>query len=130
MIVPIERMPIYGGDWILWFAERPTDAATPAAPLGNPMMRAPLPFKKMEVADPAPVGNRSSQRVMIAGILEKGGKLTGVSLVTAAAPAIELAVIRDISSWEFKPATRNGTPVDVDVVIEIPFNLPVAAAAR
>ena len=27
MIVPIERMPIYGGDWILWFAERPTDSA-------------------------------------------------------------------------------------------------------
>ena len=65
---------------------------------------------------------------MVAGILEKDGKITSVSLLTTTALPFEVAVIRDVTSWEFKPATRNGTPVDVDVVIEIPFNLPVTAA--
>jgi hypothetical protein len=37
-------------------------------------------------------------------------------------------VIQDLQSWEFKPATRGGKPVDVDVVVEIPFNLSVEMA--
>jgi len=126
MVVPIEKMAIYGGDWILWFAERP-DPSTPAPP-GTPLMRAPLPLKKMELVDQTPAANRSSLRLMVAGTLEKGGKISGISLVSPAAAGVEQAVMRDVASWEFKPATRNGTPVDVDVVIEIPFNLPVTAA--
>jgi hypothetical protein len=34
-----------------------------------------------------------------------------------------------MQSWEFKPAMRAGTPVDVDVVMEIPFNLSVELAS-
>jgi hypothetical protein len=28
-----------------------------------------------------------------------------------------------LSKWEFTPATRGGVPVDVDVMVEIPFKL-------
>jgi hypothetical protein len=42
----------------------------------------------------------------------------------------EQEVIQDLESWEFKPATRDGVPVDVEVVIEIPFNLSTAIAKR
>jgi hypothetical protein len=38
-------------------------------------------------------------------------------------------VIQDLQSWEFKPATRAGTAVDVDVVFEIPFNLTAEVAS-
>ena len=34
-------------------------------------------------------------------------------------PALESAVLRDMESWEFKPATRDGAPVDIDIVLEI-----------
>jgi len=53
----------------------------------------------------------------------------GVSLVKGAPPALAQAVIQDLQAWEFKPATRGGTPVDVDVVVEIPFNLSVEVAS-
>ena len=42
----------------------------------------------------------------------------------------EQAVLQDLGSWEFKPATRDGVPVDVEVVIEIPFNLAAAVAKQ
>ena len=42
----------------------------------------------------------------------------------ALSPGIEQAVIQDLSSWEFKPATRDSVPVDVDFVIEVPYSLP------
>ena len=40
------------------------------------------------------------------------------------------AVIQDVASWEFKPATRDGTAVDVDVVLEIPFSFSSEIAKR
>jgi hypothetical protein len=46
------------------------------------------------------------------------------------APDLERAVIQDLASWEFKPATRDGAPVDVDIVIEIPFSLPPEIARQ
>jgi hypothetical protein len=124
MVVPIENLPIYGGDWILWFAERQPDPTT------TPLMRAPLPSRKLELVDPTPVAQRTSQRIQVAGVLEKDGKLSGLLLLTQASPAVEQAVMRDVSSWEFKPATRNGTPVGVDIVIEIPFSLPMPRAGN
>jgi hypothetical protein len=39
-------------------------------------------------------------------------------------------VIQDLASWEFKPATRDGAAVDVDVVLEIPFSLPPEIASH
>jgi outer membrane biosynthesis protein TonB len=35
-----------------------------------------------------------------------------------------------VKSWEFKPAKRDGAPVDIDVVLEIPFSLPPQIAQR
>ncbi|MBZ5634651.1 MAG: energy transducer TonB [Acidobacteriia bacterium] len=117
IVIPIENMPVYGGDWIVWFAEKEPK------PGETPLVRAPIPFRKVEPADP-PSTNRTSQRVQVAALLEKSGKLSTVSVVTSAVPGLAEAVIQDITSWEFKPATRNGVAIDVEVVIEIPFNAP------
>src|SRR5436190_18437479 len=42
MIIPAPRLPMYQGDWILWFAEGEPQ------PGSAPQMRAPLPFRKLE----------------------------------------------------------------------------------
>jgi hypothetical protein len=123
MVVPIENLPDYGGDWILWFAEReqkPGDA---------PSMRAPVPFRKLEPVSAMLAGNRVERRLQIAAVIKQDGRVDRISLLRRAAPAVEQAVIQDLESWEFKPATRGGMPVDVDVVIEIPFNLTAELAS-
>jgi hypothetical protein len=123
MVVPIENLPDYGGDWIVWFAEReqkPGDA---------PSMRAPVPFRKLEPVSAMLAGNRIERRLQIAAVIKQDGRVDRISLLRRAAPAVEQAVIQDLESWEFKPATRGGMPVDVDVVIEIPFNLTAELAS-
>ena len=122
MVVPIENLPAYGGDWILWFAERdqkPGDA---------PSMHAPVPFRKLEPVSAVLGPSHVERRVQVAAVIKQDGTVDHVSLVGGAPPAIAQAVIQDLQSWEFKPATRSGTPVDVDVVVEIPFNLSVELA--
>jgi hypothetical protein len=39
--------------------------------------------------------------------------------------------LAELQTWEFKPTLRNGEPIDVDVVLEIPFEFrPPAAQTR
>jgi len=124
MVVPIENLPAYGGDWIVWFAERQP------VPGSTPVVRAPLPYRKMEPIEEAPFSNSAQARVQISAVLDKDGRLGNLAILIRPSTISEQAVVQDIAAWEFKPATRDGVPVDVEVVIEIPFNLSTAVAKR
>lgn len=125
IVIPIENIPEYSSDWIIWFAAH--TAPSSGAALN---VRAPIPLRKFEPVDPVPPGARTELRVQIAGVITKEGKLVVRQLLRDLAPALESAVLRDIQSWEFKPATQDGTPVDTDVVLEIPFSLPPRLASK
>ena len=62
--------------------------------------------------------------MQIAGIIKRDGKIESLTIMRNLSPGIEQAVLQDVASWEFKPATRDGTAVDVDIVLEIPYSLP------
>jgi len=123
MVVPIENFPAYGGDWILWFAERDQKAGD------APSMHAPVPFRKLEPVSAMLGANRVERRIQVAAVIKKDGTVDHVSLLRTAPAAMAQAVMQDLQSWEFKPAMRAGAPVDVDVVVEIPFNLSVELAS-
>jgi len=124
MVIPIENIAGYWGDWIIWFAEREQK------PGGAPTVLAPVPLRKFESVDPVPPGARTEIRVQIQAIINKEGKFDRIVLLRDLAPALEGAILRDVKSWEFKPAIRDGSPVDIDVVLEIPFSLPPQIAQR
>jgi hypothetical protein len=118
MVIPIENLPPYSGDWILWFAERQVKQGD------APFVRAPVPLRKFETVEPVLPGSRTELRVQMSVVINKDGKLERITLLRNLAAVLERAVIKDVSAWEFKPATRDGVPVDVDGVLEIPFSLP------
>ena len=118
MVVPIEDIPPYSGDWILWFAEHEPK------PGDTPFVRAPIPSRKLESVEPVLPGARTELRVQIAGIIRRDGKIDSLALLRNLTPGLEKAVLDDLKDWEFKPATRDGVPVDVDVVLEVPYSLP------
>jgi hypothetical protein len=85
-------------------------------------------LRKFESVEPVAPGARRELRVQLAGIITKDGKLEVRALLRNLAPALESEVLRDVKSWEFKPATEDGVPVDIDIVLEIPFSLPPQVA--
>jgi TonB family protein len=121
LVIPIENLPVYQGDWIVWFAEKSQ------RPGDTPLMRAPMPFRKLEPVGGMAARNRNEQRLQFTGTITREGKIEGISMLTSPGSAFEKAVIQDLASWDFKPATRDGLPVDIDIVVEIPFNLSVIA---
>jgi hypothetical protein len=84
----------------------------------------------MEPVDQKPPGTSSAERVQIWAMLQKDGRLDQVAISSKAGPDAEQAIAQDLESWEFKPATRDGVPIDVEVVLEITFNLPPTLAKR
>ena len=118
IVVPIENFEPYSGDWIVWFAERQPKGGD------TPFVRAPVPLRKYESVEPVLPGAKTELRVQVSGTIRQDGKLEGLAILRSLSPGIEQAVIQDLSAWEFKPATRDSAPVDVDVVIEVPYSLP------
>jgi hypothetical protein len=124
MVIPIENLPRYSGDWIMWFSEREQKSGD------RPSLRAPIPLRKVELLESPLGGNRMEFRVQLVAVIKKDGKIDGIQLLRSVGVGLEQAVIQDIASWEFKAATRDGAPVDVDVVLEIPFSLPPEIASH
>jgi len=122
LVIPIPKMPQYTGDWIVWFAEREPSSGD------IPPIRAPIPARKIElVASGASLPDPLEGRVQLGAIIRKDGHLEVVSVIKTFDPRINLNAMEDLLKWEFSPASRNDVPIDVEVVIEIPFRL---AASR
>lgn len=118
IVIPMENMPAYSGDWIMWFADRQSNAGR------TPLVRAPIPVRKVEVVDQTPSSGRVGARIQLAATLRANGRLDDVTILSEASLAVQRAVSQDVISWEFQPATRDGVAVETDVVLEIPFSLP------
>jgi hypothetical protein len=123
MLLPMKGLPGYAGDWTIWFAERERpDGAGSAAP-----MRAPLPVRKPIRTD---VGMRdvASGVVQLSATINRTGKMDSVAAVDGSGTAAD-AAIQDLESWEFLPAMRNREPVDIDIIVEIPFGISPKAVS-
>ena len=122
IVIPMEHIPEYDGDWILWFADHGAKGGQ------TPVMRAPIPFRKRERIDKPAADERTKQRIQFSASLGSNGKLDNITLLSKVPVPLQRAVFDDVSSWEFQPATSDGVPISVDVVLEIPFSLPLAIA--
>jgi hypothetical protein len=63
IVIPIENIPEYSSDWIIWFTEH--DSVNDSATALN--VRAPIPLRKFESVEPVPPGARTEIRVQLAG---------------------------------------------------------------
>ncbi len=115
LVVAKPNLPEYRGDWTLWYAER-----TPSLS-NNTQMRAPLPTRKVLTAAAPPPPGTNEGFIQISAVIDKSGKITGLTPLPGRFPQIAAAAAQDLAAWEFRPATRNGEAIDVDVIIELSF---------
>jgi hypothetical protein len=123
MVIPAPFLPAYTGDWIVWFAEMEARAGE------SHDIRAPVPYQKIEpISSPCLAGGaRTEARVQLAAIIKRDGRFDSITAIRGSSPN-SMAAIEDLKRWEFRPATRDGSPVEVEAVIEIPFCLASLAS--
>ena len=86
-------------------------------------MRAPAPLRKTLREAVQPAGPGAEGWVQVAAVIGKDGKIRAITPLPGRTPAVATKAAEDLMNWEFRPASRNGEPIDVDVVIEIPFRV-------
>jgi TonB family protein len=125
MAIQMPNLTSYSGSWLMWYADR-TARATGLAPVAPP-----VPHRKV---DPKYVASAASDRVegkvQLACVIGKDGRVSTVELVRGLDDRLNQTAEEALAKWEFDPAMRQGEPVEVDVLVEIPFKLAPRTQVR
>ena len=122
-VIPKPNLPRYTGDWVLWFGEQNPQAGT------IPRMRAPIPISK-SMREPQENPEGIEHRFQILAVISPEGAVQVRSLLRGASHPMAAAVIEDLKLWTFKPALREGAPVEVEIVFEIPMRVSQRTPGR
>ena len=118
MNVQMPNTTSYSGSWMIWFAERQQIVGR----MGG--LSAPVPLRKVDPKYIASaVEDRIEGKVRLAAVIRIDGRVDSVKLLQPLDDRLDHSAEEAIDKWRFEPALRNGQPVEVDAVIEIPFRL-------
>ena len=118
MTVQMPNTTSYSGSWLIWFAERQQMVGR----IGG--LSPPVPLRKVDPKYIASaVEDRVEGKVRLAAVIRTDGHVDSVKLLQPLDDRLDHSAAEAIDKWRFEPALRNGQPVEVDAVIEIPFRL-------
>lgn len=115
------------GSWKLSFAELdPMRPDTPGQDDGGDRNRgdlsAPVPVRKVDPKYPPALAEaRIEGEVILYAIVREDGTVDSIQLVRSVEPQLDRNAIDALARWQFRPAERDGKPVEVEAVIHIPF---------
>jgi TonB family protein len=126
MAIQMPNVTSYSGSWMVWFAERiPRPGAPPSS------VRPPEPRHKV---DPAYIRSAVDQGVegvvRLAAVIGKDGRVDRIELLSGVDDRLDESAVEALGKWLFEPATRDGAPVEVDAVFEVPFRLAPKPASK
>jgi TonB family protein len=109
------------GSWIVRFAELNAEKVVAGAPLASDLS-SPQPLRKVDPHyPPALVAARIQGEVVLYAIIRRDGTVDSVQVLKRLEPQLDRNAMDAFSRWQFRPAERNGDPVEIEAVITIPF---------
>jgi TonB family protein len=87
-------------------------------------MRAPVPTHKVDPKYVASaVAERIEGKVQLSAVIRASGRIDSITVLQHLDDRLDFSATQALQKWEFQPARRDGRPVDVDAIFEIPFRL-------
>jgi TonB family protein len=123
-----------GGSWIIRFAElnhdlhnhdsnnhfSNHDANAPAADLSQPAAT-----RKVDPAYPLQlIRENVAGTVILYAVIHADGTVGNVRVLRGVDDRLDQFASQAVGQWQFRPATKNGEPVDVEATFQIPFRPP------
>jgi TonB family protein len=125
MAIQMPNLTSYSGSWLMWYADR-TAREVGLAPVSPPVAHRKVDPKYIAAA----AADHVEGKVQLACVIAKDGHVSNVELVRGLDNRLDRSAEEALAKWEFDPATRHGVPVEVDVLVEIPFRLEHATPVR
>jgi len=118
--VDMPNLTSSSGSWILNFAQMDDYAPAYQRPKGK--LSGPVPVRKVDPKYPQlAIKQHIDGEVILYAIIRKDGHVDSIQVVRSVDPELVRNAIEALSRWEFRPATREGQPVELEAVIHIPF---------
>jgi TonB family protein len=112
------------GSWILNFTEMRTAPTGPASTSGGEVAE-PAPLRKVDPKyPPNAIAENIEGEVVLYAVIRRDGSVDSIQLVKGIDPQLDTNAMRALAQWRFRPAERNGEPVDLEAIVHIPFRLP------
>jgi TonB family protein len=116
-----------GGSWVIRFAElnhesnnhegNNQDANSPGADLSQPAAT-----RKVDPAYPLQLMRENvAGTVILYAIIRADGTVGNVRVIRGVDDRLDRFASQAIAKWQFQPAMKNGSPVDVEATFQIPF---------
>ena len=121
MRVDMPNLTSSSGSWVLNFAQIDDNLPVYERPKGK--LSGPVPLRKVDPKYPqSAIKERIDGEVILYAIIRKDGHVDSIQLVRGVDPLLDQNAMEALARWQFRPATREGQPVDLEAVIHIPFH--------
>ncbi len=110
------------GSWIISFAELDEgDSHSLGRPVRAALAR-PEPLRKVDPRYPQDLrAQRVEGEVILYAVIRKDGSVDSIQLVRGVDPELDQDAMEALAGWKFRPAEREGAPVEVAAIVRIPF---------
>lgn len=111
-----------GGSWIIRFAEFKHDSSDRDPGAHAEDLSQPMATRKVDPAYPAQLMRENVHgTVILYAVIHADGSVGNIRILRGADERLDRFAAEAVSQWKFDPATKKGTPVDVEATFQIPF---------
>jgi TonB family protein len=123
MLINMPNLNSATGSWILNFSELRMNSEGP--PLASSDVSAPGPLRKIDPKYPPNlIKDHVEGEVVLYAVIRRDGSVDSIQLVRGIDDQLDANAMQALSQWKFRPATRQGIPVDLEAIVRIPFHAP------
>jgi TonB family protein len=117
LIMNMPNLTSTTGSWIIHFAElKPTDDKS--------ALSAPVATMKVDPAYPPDVlRDKVEGKVTLYAVIRVDGTVDEIRVLDSLDSRLDATAMRALARWRFQPATKNGAPVALEAVVEVPFRM-------
>ncbi len=123
MLVNMPNLNSATGSWILNFSELRVNSEDPRPASSD--VSAPGPLRKIDPKyPPTLINERVEGEVVLYAVIRRDGSVDSIQLVRGIDEQLDSNAMEALSQWKFRPATKQGTPVELEAIVHIPFHPP------
>jgi len=123
MLVNMPNLNSATGSWILNFSELRMNSEGPRTASSD--VSAPGPLRKIDPKyPPTLIKERVEGEVVLYAVIRRDGSIDSIQLVRGIDEKLDANAMEALSQWKFRPATKQGTPVELEAIVHIPFHPP------
>ena len=123
MLVNMPNLNSATGSWVLNFSELRTGSEVSGS--SSSEVSAPGPLRKIDPKYPPTLINEHVEgEVVLYAVIRRDGSVDSIQLVRGIDEQLDANAMNALSQWKFRPATKQGVPIELEAIVHIPFHAP------